>query len=708
MSEPKPARLRARTSPRPATPRTVRDTRSPLELDRIAAAGWSPRVRRLVLWGPAALLAAALAAMIIGLLYGGGAAALAVADPGPIVMWGVPVTRLAYNLTAALTIGGLVVAVWCASRDEPEFERAMQLAQGGAAAWTVATVAAALLSYLQISNQPLSGGADFGAGLWYFLTGIESGRMWLMSIVMIAVLSTFAFATRSRWGSILTCLYSLACLWPLAALGHAAGAANHETAVGGITLHYTGASVWLGGLVVVSVVAVLSPPRRRLALIERYSQLALVAFAVTAFSGVVASLVNLGDISRVLTTEYGVLVLWKAGLLLVLGVMGALMRTRLIDRMRSRLANAESTTPPLAWLLALELAVMGVVAGVAAALGRTPSPQTDVTAAQLSDPTPAQLLSGETLPPEFEFSRLFTEWRFDPIWTALGVLAIVFYIAGVLRLHRRGDQWSVWRTIAFLLGALTLLYIVNGAPVVYGKFLFSFHMTEHMILSMIIPIFIVLGAPMTLLLRAVRARTDGSLGMREWVLLLVHSKWAGFFSHPIVAGVNFALALLLFYYTPLFRWATYDHVGHMWMIAHFLIVGYLFAESLIGIDPLPKRASYPMRLIALILVMTFHAFFGLAVMTGTGLLVAEWYGATGRTWGAATAIADQQLGGAIAWGLGEFPTVFLALIVGLQWARVDEQRARRRDRRVDAAREDAELEAYNARLRALAEREESR
>lgn len=74
----------------------------------------------------------------------------------------------------------------------------------------------------------------------------------------------------------------------------------------------------------------------------------------------------------------------------------------------------------------------------------------------------------------------------------------------------------------------------------------------------------------------------------------------------------------------------------------FSIVGYLFISSLIGKDPLHKRVMYFMRLISLILVMTFHAFFGLAIMTSNSLLVADWYGATGRNWGPATAIDDQK------------------------------------------------------------------
>lgn len=674
------------------------------ELDRIGQAGWDARTRTLISWGPAGLLVIAFLVMLGALAYGGGAAPLTVADPGPVVRWGLPTARLAYNLTAALTIGGLAIAIWSSSRKEPEFERAMSIAQGGAAAWTVSTIASALFSYLDVSAVPFSFDAKFGEGLWFYLVRLEVGQLWLMAIVMTAMLSTFVFASRSRWGTFLSTAFALLTLWPIASLGHTAGAAFHSTAVGGITLHYTGAAVWLGGLVVVAIVALGAPARRRLPLVERYSQLALVAFIVTGVSGVVAAWMNIGDWGRLFSSEYGQITLFKVALLVVLGWFGFLQRRYFIDRMAKNIELRKPTLQPLALLIAVEFLIMGAVSGAAAALGRTPSPQPQITASELAEPTPAQLLSGETLPPPFEFSRLFTEWRLDPIWTVLSVMGLVFYYLGVSRLRKRGDKWPWWRIAAFTFGILVLLYNVNGAMIVYGKFQFSFHMTDHMILSMIIPIFIVLGAPMTLLLRTVKPRDDGSMGMREWVLHVVHSKYATFFSHPIVAGINFAVALLVFYYTPLFRWATVDHVGHMWMIAHFLIVGYLFIESLIGDDPSRTRAPYPARLIALILVMTFHAFFGLSIMTGTGLLVAEWYGATGRTWGPESALLDQQIGGAIAWGIGEFPTVILAVIVGLQWAQSDEKRAKREDRRA-LKNEDAELKAYNERLKAFSERD---
>jgi putative copper resistance protein D len=99
--------------------------------------------------------------------------------------------------------------------------------------------------------------------------------------------------------------------------------------------------------------------------------------------------------------------------------------------------------------------------------------------------------------------------------------------------------------------------------------------------------------------------------------------------------------------------------------------------------------------------MAFHAFFGLSIMVGSGLLLADWYGAMG--WGT-DALADQQLGGGIAWSIGEIPTVALAITVAIQWARSDAKETKRRDRHADRTGE-AELEAYNAQLAAIAARD---
>jgi putative copper resistance protein D len=167
--------------------------------------------------------------------------------------------------------------------------------------------------------------------------------------------------------------------------------------------------------------------------------------------------------------------------------------------------------------------------------------------------------------------------------------------------------------------------------------------------------------------------------------------------------VLFVGSLWVFYYSPLFRWATTNHIGHEWMVAHFLITGYLFVQSLVGNDPVPYRLPSPMRLLLLLGTMVFHAFFGLSIIESTGMFLPDWFGAMGRTWGD-TPMADQQLAGGIAWSIGEIPTVVLAITVAIQWSRLDAKESKRKDRASDRS-GGADVEEYNRMLQHLAGRD---
>jgi putative copper resistance protein D len=260
----------------------------------------------------------------------------------------------------------------------------------------------------------------------------------------------------------------------------------------------------------------------------------------------------------------------------------------------------------------------------------------------------------------------------------------------------------VLRTVSWLLGLALLIYVTCGAPAMYGRVLFSAHMVMHMLLTMGVPPLLVLGAPVTLALRVLPARGDGSRGAREWILGALNSRLLQFLAFPPVAAVLFAGSLIAFYFSDLFKLALTTHVGHELMDVHFLLTGYLFAWVLIGIDPGPRRLGYPLRLLLLFITMAFHAFFFLSVMGANTVLQAEFFGELGRNWGRGL-LADQQYGGGIGWGIGEVPTLLIAMVLVSQWIKSDERDARRYDRAADRD-GDAELEAYNAMLAKLANR----
>lgn len=643
-----------------------------------------------------------MAALFAGLAVGGAAAERAVLDPGALVRFGLPIARMLVNISAAAMIGSVAFALWVLAKKRDEYNTALDFAAGSAAVLTISSLATLLFIFVDVSGLAFAADEQFGAALALFVTDIELGKLWLMVVLFAALTTVLAFAIRDQRAVLLIMLTAVITVMPLGQQGHAAGASGHNAAVTALTVHLLAAAVWLGGLLTV-VMLNRSVDRSRLqVIVQRYSTLALLAFIGVASSGIVSSLLRVGGWQDLVGTGYGWILIGKVIALTTLGVLGALQRRRFI----TKLSVPGTAGTKAFWLLVMvELAFMGIASGLAAALGRTetPVPQTVLTGAP--SVTPAEWLTGDPLPPEITGLSIFTAWRFDLGWTLITAFALFFYLAGVWRLHKRGDRWPLHRTVLWVAGILLLFYATNGLLNAYEQYLFSVHMLGHMMLTMVIPMLLVLGAPITLALRGIEKRRDGSWGTREWIMWALHTPYAKFITHPIVAAVIFAGSLWVFYYTPLLRWAATDHLGHQWMIVHFLISGYLFALSLVGIDPVPYRFPYPLRLITLLATMAFHAFFGISIMSNSSLLLADWYGAMGRTWGLPP-LADQAMGGGIAWGIGELPTLALAVIVAVEWSRSDEKKAKRRDRNAERT-GDQELKDYNAMLERMAKRDKA-
>lgn len=646
------------------------------------------------------LLAFTVVALMIALAIGGAADERSLLDPGNLVRYGVPTARSIMNIGMAGMIGALVMVVWALSSEKAETRVAMDLASGSAAVVTVAATAAMLFTYADVLGRPLSGDATFGSGLAQFVTEIELGRYWLALILLAATATVLCFAVRDRRLVLVALVVALCTIFPIASQGHAAGAANHSQAVNSLLVHLVGAAVWLGGLLTLVFVAKTVDRDRLAVLVSRYSSLAFFAFIGVSASGVVSAWMRVGDWEQLFGTGYGQIVLLKVAALVVLGAFGVVWRQKAIQRI-----PGERGGRVFAWLIVAELGMMGAASGLAAALGRTATPVALESARETGSltVTPAEWLTGDPLPPELTPMSYLTEWKFDLAWTLVCLFGVLMYLGGVWRLHRRGDKWPIGRTIAWVAGLALLFYTTNGAFNAYEQYLFSVHMLGHMMLTMLIPLVLVLGAPITLALRATHKRSDGSWGGREWILWMVQTPYSKVITHPAVAAVVFAGSLWVFYFTPIARWAAEEHIGHQWMIIHFLISGYLFSLSMIGIDPVPYRFPYALRIVTLFATMASHAFFGVTIMTGNGLLLADWYGAMGRTWGA-TPLEDQNLGGGIAWGIGELPTLALALIVAIQWSRSDEKEQKRKDRAADRS-GDAELNAYNEMLARQAKRD---
>jgi putative copper resistance protein D len=289
----------------------------------------------------------------------------------------------------------------------------------------------------------------------------------------------------------------------------------------------------------------------------------------------------------------------------------------------------------------------------------------------------------------------------ESVLAVLSVVALLAYVAAVVRLRRSGVTWPWWRTTAWIAGTVSLFAVTGTWLNGYSMVLFSVHMTQHMVLSLVTPLFLLIAAPVTLALRTLPRGKGPSGAPRALLLDALHSRFARFVSHPLFTVPLFIASLYGVYFTPLFDVLMGNTIGHQFMLAHFVVVGLLFFGPIVAQDPWPRTLSHPGRMLELFLPVPFHAFFGVAIMLA-GTLVVTTFADPPAGWGV-DPVADQGVAGGIVWAFGELPTVLVLAVVFFSWASSDDRRAKALDRAADRT-GDAELAAYNARLRAMAER----
>ncbi|TAJ48682.1 MAG: hypothetical protein EPO52_06495 [Herbiconiux sp.] len=620
-------------------------------------------------------------------------------DPGVLVTRGLPIARVLHDAAACVTVGLLLIAAFALPGQSrvpgiASFTQwtAARWAARSASVWAAAAIAVLIFTAANTVAIPVDE-PRFWPQFWFFATGIELGQSLLVSILLILLVLVVLLVSKHVTAIGFAAVVAVLALLPLALSGHAAGSDEHANAVDSLAMHLVGVTAWVGGLVAIVLL------RKRLGddiarVVSRYSTLALWAFVLVAISGTINASLRLGSPIELLTTPYGALISVKIAILTGLGVAGAWQRRRIIPG----LVREPTRTRAFVRLAVTETVFMAIAIGVSVGLSRSAPPVSQESLAAIDI---RKSLLGFEWPEPVTVWRMLTSVHVDWFWVLLAGTMAGLYVAAVLRLRRRGDTWPWGRTVPWLAGCAALIWATSGGPGVYGAVSFSTHMIQHMSLMMVVAPLLVLGGPVLLALRTLPARRDGGRGIREWILLLVHSPLLRLFANPIVAAVLFAGSLVAFYYTDWFEWSLQTHQGHFVMTVHFLASGYLFFFVLIGIDPGPARPSYPMRLILLLATLAFHAFFGLAIMSQTTVLAEDWWHALGFT-DTDALLADQRVGGGIAWGAGEIPVVLVALAVVRQWVRSDERTAKRLDRKADRD-GDADLAAYNARLAGLAE-----
>jgi cytochrome c oxidase assembly factor CtaG/putative copper export protein len=610
-------------------------------------------------------------------------------NPGAFTAYGMITLRVLAEVSSVLVVGSLLFAAFMTPP-----QKSGVLAADGYAAVRTAGWAAIVWCVCALLSIPFTTADTFGrpVGQLFDIQTLvdlapnsEPTNTWLVTAAIAFLVAVWSRLVLT-WGWTTAVFFiSVGGLLPLGVSGHSSSGGQHDLATNSLLLHLIAAALWVGGLV-----ALLAHGRRKgehLGLAaSRFSKVALACWIVMAASGVINALVRL-PIADLFGTNYGLLVVAKIAALLVLGVFGYFQRERGVATV-----VATGSGRALVKLAGLEVLIMMITIGIAAALARTPPPQQSVT-----QPNNVEIRIGYTLDGAPTFLKMLVDWRFDLIYGTLAIALAVLYLLGVRRLKARGDAWPVGRTIAWLCGCAVLLFATSSGVGRYSPAMFSIHMVSHMMLNMLAPILLVLGGAMTLALRALPAAgKDNPPGPREWIVAFVHSPLARVLTHPVVALVLFVGSYYVLYFSGLFDSALDLHWAHLAMNAHFLLAGYVFYWAVIGIDPTPRRLPSVGKLAMVFASMPFHAFFGVVLMNMQQIIGDRFYRSLALPW-VLDPLSDQRLGGGIAWAAGEVPLLVVVVALLVQWSRQDEKEARRRDRRADSDGE-ADLAAYNAML----------
>ena len=527
-----------------------------------------------------------------------------------------------------------------------------------------------------------------------FVTQITLGRYLAIQALVALIVFIAAFKIRSVVTTAVLMLIALVGITAPVFQSHAASSGSHMLVVGSLIIHVIALSLWVGGIF---AIAFLTSTDRVIA-VPRFSQFALWSAIAVVLSGVINAWARLNFVDA-WDSAYARVVVAKSIATIVLIGFGYLHRKNLEKK-------SEINWVSFGRLLIVEALIMGITVVMGTWLSSNASPNRP----GKQEFNAALSIVGINTPGEPTLSRVLFGYEPNSLIIGVLVLLVALYIKGVVVLTKRGDKWPVGRTVAFALGISAVDFATSGGLGLYANFSFSYHMISHMVIGMIAPIGLVLGAPITLALRTLpQARNPQERGIRGSLIAVLHSRIGIIFTNPIVALIIFDGSLFALYFTDLFAVMMGSHVGHLLMTLHFLAAGYLFFSVIIGVDPNPRKIPHLLRIVILFAAMSIHAFFSVALMSTTTLIDKGYYASLQTPW-ISDLLADQKLGGSIGWAMGEVPILLALIATFIQWMRDDSRESKRLDRNI--ARSAAmgrpdELADYNLYLQQLAQRDKN-
>jgi len=595
------------------------------------------------------------------------------------------------TLSSFITIGSLLALAFLVLDKEGKLStsgsKIRSIISASAFVWFLSSLFNILFTLANILDQSVSSVLD-PTVLQSFVFQISLGQYLLFQTLIALFVAITSRALNSTGYTAVLLLISLIAIAAPVFQSHSASSGSHALAIGSLFIHVIALSFWVGGVI---AIALLNDDDRKISL-PRFSHIALWAAIAVVISGVINASARL-NFAAAWSTSYAFVVILKVVITFVLLFFGYKHR------------NYLAAKPTVNWqamtrLISVEAAIMIFVTALGSWLSSNQPP-----ARGGDEPFNAALaVTGIKMPEAPTFSRILFAYDPDVLMIGLLILAVALYIKGVVVLTRRGDKWPVGRTISFALGISAIDFATSGGLGVYAHFAFSWHMVAHMVLGMIAPIGIVLGAPITLALRTLPQSRDGQeRGIRGLLISALHSKYAKLITNPVVALAIFDGSLFALYFTSLFSGMMQSHQGHLFMNIHFILAGILFFHVIVGVDPNPRKVPHLVRIVVLFAAMSIHAFFSVALMSTSTLIDGGYFGSLQRPW-SLDLLADQHAGGAVGWAMGEIPILIALIATFIQWMRDDSHEAKRIDRntaRMAALGQPDELAQYNLYLNNL-------
>jgi len=506
-------------------------------------------------------------------------------DAGQLTGWLLPLCRVLLDVAALACVGALLAASLLVAADAARL-RMLHVARRCSVLWLLAALGTAMVSTSALLGVSLLATVRSPSS-YRLLVDLPQGRALLVIAVAAAGIRWWAGRASSLVAARTLLVLSLLAMAPMLQTGHTATGGHHYLATQALLLHVLGATLWVGGLLMILL------HLRGSALVEAlpsFSRVALGCFVTVSLSGVAGAWLRLGTEPQAWRTWYGALVGAKVVLLAALGAAGWWHRDRTLPAVLrgERLAFARLAT--------VEVLVMATTTGIAVALARTPLPA--AAASRVRPPHATTFATVDRTLPAPSVESLLTRTRPDALVLTV-LVAIVVTVVVVLR--RRGAR--SWRGSGRLLAGLALVaWCLCGGLGAYSAALPSAQVAQVVLLGTLAPWLLLSG----------------------WAVLTPdrdRCRW-----NPVhgLIGLMVVLSVLP---SPLLESTLRSPVLHLAVAVAALASGLLLLAPLVLGDS--TRADVRTLLLVLAVVMLSHATFVLGRGSALG---GEWFPALGWSW----------------------------------------------------------------------------